>query len=180
MPGGASLPESSAYFLQTKRLGFRHWLASDSSLAELLWGDLNVTRLFGGPFSIQEIHERLAREIESSRAHNIQYWPVFLLVNGTFAGCCGLRPYKLEERILELGFHFRSVYWGKGFASEAGQAAITYAFSVLGAKGLFAGHHPENAASGRVLEKLGFQFTHQELYPPTGEMHPSYFLPSSR
>lgn len=37
----------------------------------------------------------------------------------------------------------------------------------LGCAGsLFAPHHPQNAASGRVLEKFGFPFTHEELYPP--------------
>jgi [ribosomal protein S5]-alanine N-acetyltransferase len=33
---------------------------------------------------------------------------------------------------------------------------------------IFAGHHPENEGSGRLLAKLGFVYTHDELYPPTG------------
>jgi ribosomal-protein-alanine N-acetyltransferase len=53
---------------------------------------------------------------------------------------------------------------------------ITYAFDTLGASALFAGHHPENAASRKVLAKLGFQFTHKQLYPPTGLEHDSYLL----
>src|SRR5437763_1346679 len=46
----------------------------------------------------------------------------------------------------------------------------------LGAEGLFAGHHPEHGASRAVLERLGFRFTHEEVYPPTGLRHPSYLL----
>jgi len=42
---------------------------------------------------------------------------------------------------------------------------------------LFAGHHPENHASRRILSKLGFRLTHEEFYPPTGLLHPSYLLP---
>jgi RimJ/RimL family protein N-acetyltransferase len=53
---------------------------------------------------------------------------------------------------------------------------ISYAFETIGAKALFAGHHPENAASRRVLAKLGFRHTHDELYAPTGLLHPSYLL----
>ena len=53
-----------------------------------------------------------------------------------------------------------------------------YAFNTLGVKGLFAGHNPGNAASRRVLEKLGFRYTHDEYYPPTGLNHPSYLLTS--
>jgi len=110
------------------------------------------------------------------REFKVQYWPMFFLRTGEHVGCGGLRPYKVEEDILELGFHLLPNYWGEGLAIEAARGIITYAFDSLGAKALFAGHHPENAASRRVLEKLGFARTHEELYPPTGLLHPSYLL----
>ena len=174
------MPPQSSYFLQSPRLGFRVWTIEDLPLALLLWGNPEVTRTFGGPFSEAQIHERLAREIANQLAYKLQYWPVFLLENEDFAGCCGLRPYKQGNQIFELGFHFCPRYWGKGFATEAAQAVISYAFGPLGLKGLFAGHHPQNATSARVLQKLGFRHTHDELYPPTGLMNPSYFLAPPR
>ncbi|HYM92183.1 MAG TPA: GNAT family N-acetyltransferase [bacterium] len=61
-------------------------------------------------------------------------------------------------------------------AVEAGHAIMTFAFDTLGAKALFAGHHPANTASRAVLEKLGFCCTHEEFYPATGLNHPSYLL----
>jgi ribosomal-protein-alanine N-acetyltransferase len=101
---------------------------------------------------------------------------MFLLADDDFAGCAGLRPYKPEEQIYELGFHLRTTHWRKGLAEEAARAIITFAFDTLGARALFAGHHPDNAASRRILEKLGFRFTHEEFYPPTGLKHRSYLL----
>lgn len=169
-----------AYFLRSQRLGFRLWSEDDLPLALTLWGDVQVSRFLGGPFSPEYIRARLASEIETQRTHRIQYWPLFLLLNGEFAGCCGLRPYKIEERIPELGFHFLPAHWGQGIAPEAGRVVISHAFDTLGAQALFAGHHPDNAASARVLEKLGFHYTHHEIYPPTGEMHPSYLLEPGR
>jgi [ribosomal protein S5]-alanine N-acetyltransferase len=166
----------SYYFLTTARLGFRCWNEADLPLALKLWGNEETTRLIGGPFSPAQIAERLQREISTIREFKVQYWPMFLLRTGELAGCGGLRPYKLEEGILELGFHLLPDYWGQGLAVEAARGIITYAFDSLGAKALFAGHHPENAASRRVLEKLGFARTHEELYPPTGLLHPSYLL----
>jgi [ribosomal protein S5]-alanine N-acetyltransferase len=53
---------------------------------------------------------------------------------------------------------------------------IEHAFKTLAASALFAGHNPNNHASRRLLEKLGFQYTHDELYRPTGLHHPSYLL----
>jgi ribosomal-protein-alanine N-acetyltransferase len=132
--------------------------------------------LIGGPFTAEQIEHRLTAEIASMSAHHVQYWPVFLLETGQHAGCAGLRPYRLDQHIHELGFHLRPEYWNRGLAQEAGRAVIAFAFDKLGAEGLFAGHHPANSASRRVLTKLGFEFTHEELYPPTGLKHPSYLL----
>ena len=168
-----------AYFLKTLRLGFRLWSLGDLRLAVSLWGDTRVTRLIGGPFSEKQIQERLAGEITSMDALRVQYWPIFLLAGGDFAGCCGLRPCKSEEKIYELGFHLRPAYWGKGFALESAQGVIAHAFDSLKAQKLLAGHHPENVASRHVLEKLGFRFTHEELYAPTGRLHRCYLLESS-
>jgi hypothetical protein len=42
------------------------------------------------------------------REHRVQYWPVFLLSNAEHVGCAGLRPYKAEQKIYELGFHMRA------------------------------------------------------------------------
>jgi ribosomal-protein-alanine N-acetyltransferase len=164
------------YFLTSERLGFGHWLTSDLSLACELWGNAEVTSLIGGPFTAEQVEQRLNREIASMRAYNVQYWPVFLLESDQHAGCAGLRPYRLDQQVYELGFHFRPEYWGRGLAQEAGRAVIAYAFEQLGASALFAGHHPDNAVSARVLAHLGFQFTHEEFYPPTGLKHPSYLL----
>lgn len=56
----------------------------------------------------------------------------------------------------ELGYRFLPEYWGRGLATEAGRASIEFAQSVLGLKRLVALVHPDNAASARVLGKLGF------------------------
>jgi RimJ/RimL family protein N-acetyltransferase len=164
------------YFMRTARLGFRHWSENDLPLAVTLWGDPEVTKLIGGPFSEDVVKKKLAAEMNSMAHSKVQYWPLFLLDDDEHVGCAGLRPYRPGEQIYELGFHLRPAYWGRGLAEEAGRAIIGFAFERLGAKGLFAGHHPANAASRRVLEKLGFRFTHEEFYPPTGAKHPSYLL----
>lgn len=168
------------YFLKSPRLGFRTWCLEDFSLARTLWGNLDVSKSLGGPFSESQIQERLAREISFQSAHNLQYWPIFLLTNDRFVGCCGLRPYDLAKQIFELGYHLCPQFWGKGLATEAAESVISYAFGPLGLENLFAGHHPDNLISKRILEKLGFRYTHDEIYPATGLLNPSYFLARPR
>jgi RimJ/RimL family protein N-acetyltransferase len=164
------------YFLHTERLGFRTWTDADLDLAIELWGDTEVTKLIGGPFSVEQIRERLTREISNMQAYRVQYWPIFLLSTAEHVGCCGLRPYQLDQKIYEIGFHLRQACWGQGLAIEAARAVMAYAFDQLAASALFAGHHPANTSSRRVMNKLGFRYTHDEFYPPTGLNHPAYLL----
>lgn len=165
-------------FLQTDRLGFRHWSQADLKLAVGLWGDVEVTRLFDrrGPLSTEQVQSRLSQEIATQATHHVQYWPVFLLESGDHVGCAGLRPYDLSEKIYEIGFHIRSSLWRLGYAYEAANVVIAYAFDALDAKGLFAGHHPQNKASRHLILKLGFRYIRNEFYEPTGLQHPSYRL----
>jgi ribosomal-protein-alanine N-acetyltransferase len=165
-----------SYFLVSNRLGFREWSQDDLPLAYALWGNTAVTRFIGSPFSEQQIEDRLNKEIKTRKTYGIQYWPVFLLEDGSYVGCAGLRPYAGSPGALELGVHLRPEFWRRGLAEEAARAIIDFGFSELGASTLFAGHHPENENSRRLLTKLGFRFTHEELYAPTGLLHPSYLL----
>jgi len=164
------------YFLTSARLGFRKWTASDLPLALELWCDPAVTRLIGGPFSPGAVQSRLTQEIEQEKQFGMQYWPVFLLEDGRHAGCAGLRPYRQEQKMVELGIHLRPAFWSQGYAEEAARCLMAYAFDHLNMAALFAGHHPENAGSRRLLEKLGFSYQHDQLYVPTGLMHPTYLL----
>lgn len=174
-PERNTVPE---YFLTTKRLGFRVWSKDDFDLALGLWGDPQVTRLIDarGQLSEGQVRERLSQEISTARSHGVQYWPIFLLESDEHVGCCGLRPYGESNRIAEIGFHIRSQHWGRGYATEAARAVMAYAFGRLEVAGLFAGHNPKNSASRHILERLGFRYTHHELYEPTGLEHLCYLL----
>lgn len=166
------------YFLETERLGFGRWDDGLREQARTLWGDPMVTRLIGAPegFTPEQIDARLRLEEENQRAHDVQYWPVFLRETGDLVGCCGLRPAG-EKGVMELGYHLRPRYWHMGLATEAGRAVVRYAFEALGVSALEAGHHPDNDASARVLARLGFRRIGTQYYPPTGLQHPTYRLP---
>jgi RimJ/RimL family protein N-acetyltransferase len=168
----------NAAFLETSRLIFRTWTETDEELALGLWGDPRVIQYIDARanLSVDEVRDRLTREIAGAREFGVQYWPIFLRSTGEHVGCCGLRPYDLARNIYELGFHIRSDLWGQGFASEAARRVMVYAFTELSVNGLFAGHNPHNTASRHLLQKLGFRYTHDEYYAPTGLYHPSYVL----
>ncbi len=168
----------NSYFFKTKRIGFSHWKENDGDLAISLWGEPDVTRYISanGLFSEEQIKDRLTLEIENYEKYNVQYYPIFNLENDELIGCCGVRPYKNILNVYEMGFHLRKKYWHQGYGFEAASAMIEYAFSILGAEELKAGHNPNNIASKKLLTKLGFEYEADEYYEPTGLYHPTYSL----
>jgi len=87
--------------------------------------------------------------------------PRFLITdasNGGILGCIGIDPVEGERGAIEIGYWIARLHWGKGFATEAGQSALKIA-SALGYAQAVASHFLDNPASGRVLEKIGFEPT---------------------
>lgn len=146
-----------------------------------LWGSPSVTKFIlpqgSEGMTAEQVSERLQREMATQELFQIQYWPIHLLTNpDEIIGCCGLRP-KEDLKIIEMGIHLREEYWGQGIAHEACQAVIEHAFTKLSSvNAIFAGHNPLNVSSAKLLQKLGFCYTHDEYYEPTGLNHPSYLL----
>ena len=165
------------YFLQSLRFGFRCWRDVDLPLAINLWCDPAVTRYIAARgYTEHDVRIRLQNEIDAQRRYRMQYWPIFLLATGEHIGCCGLRPRENQPEIPELGVHVVPRHWQQGYAFEAASRVIAHAFTLDGVRALFAGHNPDNAASRRLLSRLGFVHTGDQFYAPTGLQHPSYLL----
>jgi ribosomal-protein-alanine N-acetyltransferase len=79
-----------------------------------------------------------------------------------YIGRSGLYPFRTDEHIVvpseaSIAFYLDRRYWGRGLATEVGRALIDYGFHTLGLSRIHAGVNAENAASCRVVEKLGFR-----------------------
>jgi RimJ/RimL family protein N-acetyltransferase len=179
-PGGSvycRLAEAKTYEKyvpqDTVRLEFRTWDEAGEFNAARLWGDPDVTRFIGGPFDLEYVRRRLVIEMDSLQDRRIQYWPIYLRNSETFVGCCGMRYSEGDDPWL--GFHLLPQFWRQGFAVEASKSVLEFNDRELGIERIAAGHHPENAASRKVLETLGFVFERMQHYDPTGLMHYVYY-----
>ena len=82
-------------------------------------------------------------------------------MDGELAGGGGVFR-RAPESDWEIGYWIAKPFWGQGLGTEIGQALVDYARRDLGAKRMVAGHYADNPASGRILEKLGFEYTGEE------------------
>jgi ribosomal-protein-alanine N-acetyltransferase len=63
---------------------------------------------------------------------------------------------------IDFGYRLSQLSWGKGLATEAASGWVRAAFDQFHIDRLTAFVHPDNGASIRVLDKLGFQEEKQE------------------
>jgi RimJ/RimL family protein N-acetyltransferase len=105
--------------------------------------------------SLQDTADRLANYRTHQDLHGFSKWIVIERDSGNPVGDAGLLVLDDLDWI-DLGFRFARPFWGRGLATQAASAWISTAFAKLGIESLGAFTHPDNAASIRVLEKLGF------------------------
>ena len=93
---------------------------------------------------------------------------------GALIGDAGLHPLAGRGPDVELGYTLARSVWGRGYATELGQALVDYAFAVLRVPRVVAQVEPANAASRHVLAKLGM--TEREERMAYGRPHLLYAL----
>jgi RimJ/RimL family protein N-acetyltransferase len=71
---------------------------------------------------------------------------------------CGLHDIDWPGRQCDTGYWVRKRAQGQGFATEAANALVRYAFGALGMRRVGLSHSGGNAASRRIAERLGFSF----------------------
>jgi [ribosomal protein S5]-alanine N-acetyltransferase len=115
-----------------------------------------------GPFSRELAVERFERVL--ARTRKLGYGRRWIVLKETGEGI-GLTEtkvlgegYEVSPEDVELGWMLTPSAWGNGYATEAGGAVRDEAFERLGLESVIALHHPDNPASGRIMEKLGMTF----------------------
>jgi len=110
----------------------------------------------GKPRNEEQKREELRRKIHRKFGEEFGYWSVFAATDPyRFLGWVCLRPL-LGYPEIELGYCFAPEARGHGYATEAGQACLGYAFNTLGLDEVVAVIHPENRRSQSVIARLGF------------------------
>lgn len=143
--------------IETERLALRELTPGDAEF---------IRRLLNDPDFLHYIGDRNVRTDDDARryiadgpaasyaAHGFGLWLVELTGDKSPIGICGL----LKRPVLpdvDIGFAFLPPFRAKGYAHESARAVLTYAMGQLGLARILAVVNPENAASIRLLEKLG-------------------------
>jgi [ribosomal protein S5]-alanine N-acetyltransferase len=139
--------------LTTARLTLRRPASVDALAISVLGGAWEVASMTGRlpyPYTLA-----VAKTwIEDVQATDPLHQAFAIDRGGRLIGICGFTAEDASEA--GIGYWIGKPYWGQGLATEAAGALVRFCFGAGGFQTLTAAHFSENAASGRVLTKLGF------------------------
>jgi ribosomal-protein-alanine N-acetyltransferase len=144
--------------VETSRLLLRPFTGEDLDDFSTILRKPGVIKYLGAeckPMSRGETETALRSMICHWRRHGFGRWAVVSKDGGRLIGCAGLRSY---QAVAELVYLLDEPYWGKGLATEIARACLRFGFETQGFDRIVAFARPRNAASRRVLAKLGMSF----------------------
>lgn len=159
----------SSPMLQTNRLILRQWIDHDLVPFARLNADPDVMEYFPTPLSTAESNgfANTLRSLIDQRGWGL--WAVEVPGQAVFIGFVGLHipaddlPCSPCE---EIGWRLAKAHWGRGYASEAAEAALGYAFHELGLEEVVSFTAAVNKRSEAVMQKIGMGNTDQNFVHP--------------
>jgi RimJ/RimL family protein N-acetyltransferase len=104
------------------------------------------------------------RVMASYAEHGFGMWGVVPKGEAEPVGLAGLVKRDVLEHV-DIGYAFLEHVWGRGYAQEAAAAVLKHAREALGLETIVAITNLDNAASQRVLEKIGLRYVDQRDLP---------------
>lgn len=112
-----------------------------------------VRAFLGGPCTAEQAYEKLNRWLN---AQDALHWVVRETSTDAVLGLLSVSPHH-DPRDMELSYQFLPAYWGRGYAAEALRVALAHIEETMPIARLVSETQEKNAASCRLLEKLGYR-----------------------
>jgi len=160
--------------IETERLLLRPWAEADAEVYHDLWAErdprsVRVIDVDGKP-TVGDLRERIRASLSKPSPTGLRLLAIQRLADEDFIGYCGLIYRETTPREPEIAYELLQYAHGLGYATEAA-GAVRDTARTIGRPRLWAGVRSWNAASFRVLDKIGFTTSGQvDEDPSHGDM----------
>jgi ribosomal-protein-alanine N-acetyltransferase len=145
--------------LTTARLRLRAPTLEDAEALFGIYGDPEAMRYVGREpmTSPEEMREKLTRDLEAEQRGEAVRWACTLRGEQRAIGFLALFHWSQRDRRAELGYVLARSHWGQSVMKEVLPVVVRYGFEVMKLHRIEARIDPENTASLKLAEGLGFQ-----------------------
>lgn len=145
--------------IETDRLVLKELDQNDSGNLFDILSDPDVTQFYNIPTFSHLIQAKKLVNRRRDRFYKGQgiCWAIWLKSESRLVGTCGFNAWFKQRQVGDLGYELAHSFWSRGLMTEALKEVVTYGFETLDLLQQRAWVVPENRASARVLEKIGFE-----------------------
>ncbi|WP_082316495.1 GNAT family N-acetyltransferase [Mangrovimonas sp. ST2L15] len=152
------MSKSPLPILRTKRLLLRALKSEDWEMISFLRSDPKINEFVDRPKAETKeaalaFINKIINPVDGPPA---QYWGICLQPEDSIIGTVCLWNFSEDRTQAELGYDLNYEFQGKGYMNECLNEILRYGFQDLNLKEISAMTHYNNAASIKVLERLGF------------------------
>ena len=143
--------------LQTESIILREFTQSDVDEMAPIYSDEEVMKYIGlgGAVGRDGTERMIASFRESYKSKGFGIWGCEDKSSGKLIGHCGFNT--LPDGLTEIAYLLDKPFWGKGLATSVSIQTLNYGFNVLNFSEVVALAYPQNAASVRIMQKLGMK-----------------------
>ncbi|WP_419820178.1 GNAT family N-acetyltransferase [Acinetobacter sp.] len=160
--------------LETPRLILRQWQVRDFDVFADLNADPDVMRYFPAALSKNESDLLAGRFQDTITEYGWGFWAVELKENQQFIGFVGLANQAEKftfSPCVEIGWRLAQQYWHQGYATEAAQQCLKFAFEKLTLEQVVSFTTVLNQASEKVMQRLGMDYVENFMHPVLDKNH---------
>lgn len=161
--------------IETARLRLRQWRAEDNEVFAAMSSNPQVMQYFPNLLTRAESDALIERMKSIIDTQGWGFWAIELKHNQQFIGFTGLHDQPTQfsfSPCVEIGWRLDQAYWGQGYAPEAAQAALAFAFEHLKLDKVVAFTTMDNAKSQKVMHKLNMNKVGKFQHPALAKDHP--------
>jgi RimJ/RimL family protein N-acetyltransferase len=154
------MAEQQVSELVTSRLKLRQWRDADLAPFAALNADPEVMRYFPATLTQAQSDELAGYVYDMIDRQGWGLWAVEVTEGPAFVGFVGLNRVTFDAHFtpaVEVGWRLARPFWGNGYATEAGAAALTFGFEQLDLPEIVSFTSPRNEPSVRVMRRLGMR-----------------------
>ncbi|KKW75592.1 GCN5 family acetyltransferase [Acinetobacter sp. AG1] len=161
--------------IETARLILRQWQPEDYASFAQMSKNPQVMQYFPKLLTRTESDAFINKVRAIIELQSWGFWAVELKSNHQFIGFVGIHSQPTQfsfSPCIEIGWRLDQAYWGKGYATEAAQSVLDFAFRELNFEKIVSFTSLENLRSQMLMQKLGMIKVGEFQHPALVKDHP--------
>lgn len=166
----SAAPNDPEFSIASKRIGLRKFRSGDLDAMSAINADPQVMEHYPSTYDRHQTQDFIQRVNGKIDENGFSMWAAELIATGELLGFVGISKVPFEEDFtpaVEIGWRLAKKHWGHGYATEAANACLQFAFEKAQLDSVVSFTSLPNERSEKVMQRIGMtkvgEFDHPKI-----------------